>query len=164
MQASWSIYARCSLPSDLKALWEDVALPQPSVLLRCICCHIYLRLGLVMYITPISAAPQSDDMNVRIDCQQHEPLGCVSNLAVTTHAPIQWFIYSLKVALWLARLQLHTKCGCGEYSFATMLVLGEQTNLIFIRENLYRIVATRWARSAAVEMLSRPAILLLSFV
>jgi len=89
MQASWSIYARCSLPSDLKALWEDVALLQPSVLLRCICCHIYLRLGLVMYITPISAAPQSDDMNVRIDCQQHEPLGCVSNLAVTTHAPIQ---------------------------------------------------------------------------
>jgi len=45
-----------------------------------------------------------------------------------------------------------------------MLVLGEQTNLIFIRENLYRIVATRWARSAAVEMLSRPAILLPSFV
>jgi len=52
-------------------------------------------------------------------------------------------------------------CGCDEYSFATMLVLGEQTNLIFIRENLYRIVATRWARSAAVEMLSRPAIAVL---
>ena len=69
-----------SLPSDLKALWEDVALPQPSVLLRCICCHMYLRLGLVMYITPISSAPQSDDMNVRIDCQQHEPLGCVRTL------------------------------------------------------------------------------------